>query len=342
MPHLISVVIPVHNEELNLHELYYRLSNTLKSMDIRYEYIFVNDGSTDNSLSIIKCLSQNDRQVKYIDLSRNFGHQVAISAGLDNVEGDFVIIIDADLQDSPELILDMYKKIQGGFEVVYAIRKERKGEGLGKRLTAKLFYRLLNKLSSTNIPVDTGDFRMIDRKVVDVICKMPEQDKYIRGQIAWVGFRQTYIEYEREERHRGKTKYTYSKMFRLAVDGITSFSDTPLKFATILGFIVSGLSLFIMLYAFYSRFVSKDYVPGWTSLMISVLFLGGVQLLSLGIIGEYIGRIAANVRNRPLYVINETNTLKTTMGIVNRREGQEDNIMPLSVGTKAVLENFMI
>lgn len=303
----ISVVIPIFNEQDNIANLIERLDGVIKPMGKSYEYIFINDGSRDNSIHIIKGFASQNRYIKYINFSRNFGHQIAVSAGLDYSRGASVIIIDADLQDPPELIPELYKKLKEGFEVVYARRISRQGEGFFKKATSKIFYRLLARMTTINIPVDTGDFRIIDRKIVDVLKEMPEQQKFLRGQISWVGFNQTWIEYNRDERYAGKTGYTFRKMFRLAIDGITAFSNFPLKFATIAGFLVSGLSFFMILYALYSRFISKNYEPGWTSLMLAVLFIGGIQLIGIGIIGEYISRISANVRKRPLYIIEDSN-----------------------------------
>jgi dolichol-phosphate mannosyltransferase len=303
----LSIIIPIYNEEGNIPALYYRLKQVASLITAEHELIFINDGSKDNSLNLIKALSLADQTIKYIDFSRNFGHQIAVSAGLDKCVGDAIVIIDADLQDPPELIVDMYHKLQEGFQVVYAQRRSRKGESFLKKLTANLFYRLLARTTTIDIPVDTGDFRIMDRKVVEVVKSMPEQQKYLRGQIAWIGFKQTYIEYDREERYTGTTGYTYKKMMRLAIDGITSFSNLPLKFATLAGFFVSAISFLLMIYALYSRFISKDYQPGWTSLMMVALFIGGVQLISIGIIGEYISRLSTNIRNRPLYIINDTN-----------------------------------
>jgi polyisoprenyl-phosphate glycosyltransferase len=303
----LSIIIPIYNEESNIPFLFERLSKVISGIDKSCEYIFVNDGSKDNSFLLIKQLSESHPNVKYIDFSRNFGHQVAVTAGLDHCTGDAVIIIDADLQDPPELIPDLYNKWKEGYEVVYAKRRARQGENFLKRFTARMFYRILKKITSINIPVDTGDFRLIDRKVVDVLKQMPEQQKFLRGQISWIGFRQTYVEYDRDSRYAGKTGYTYKKMIRFALDGITSFSNLPLKFATFTGFIVSGITFIMILYALYSRFISKDYVPGWTSLMLAVLFIGGVQLISIGIIGEYISRLSSNVRKRPLYIVDEKN-----------------------------------
>jgi polyisoprenyl-phosphate glycosyltransferase len=305
--HELSVIIPIYNEEGNIPILYDRLNNVISSLVNDVEYIFINDGSKDKSLMLIKELAAKNPFVKYIDFSRNFGHQIAVTAGLDNCTGKAVIIIDADLQDPPELIVNLYNKWKEGYEVVYAKRRAREGEGFLKKFTAKMFYRLLKKITSINIPVDTGDFRLIDRKVVDVLKQMPEQQKFLRGQISWIGFRQTFVEYDRDSRYAGKTGYTYKKMIRFALDGITSFSNLPLKFATFTGFVVSGITFIMILYALYSRFITKDYVPGWTSLMLAVLFIGGVQLISIGIIGEYISRMSSNVRRRPLYIVGEKN-----------------------------------
>lgn len=304
---LLSVVIPVYNEEENIVPLYNRLSKAVGQIDLdNAELIFVNDGSSDETLARVKNLSSNETTtVKYIDFSRNFGHQIAVTAGLDHCLGDMIVIIDADLQDPPELIPEMLSKASDGFDVVYAKRRNRKGESLLKKATAKWFYRLLAKITSVSIPVDTGDFRVISRRVVDILKDMPEREKFLRGQIAWVGFDQTYVEYDRDERLSGDTSYTWRKMLSLAIDGITSFSNFPLKVATISGFIMSFVSFLLMLYALYSRFILKVYEPGWTSLMLSVLFIGGIQLVSIGIIGEYVGRIAGNVRNRPTYIVKD-------------------------------------
>jgi len=304
---LLSVIIPIYNEEGNIIKLYERLSQVILKLGIDAEFIFINDGSKDSSMQLILELAGKNPGVKYIDFARNFGHQIAVTAGLDHCKGNAAVIIDADLQDPPELIEEMYRKWKDGFEVIYAKRKSREGESQMKKVTAKVFYRMLQRITSINIPVDTGDFRLIDRKIIGVLKKMPEQQKFLRGQISWIGFRQTFIEYDRDARHAGKTGYTFKKMTRFALDGITSFSNLPLKFATFAGFIVSAIAFIMILYALYSRFISKDYVPGWTSLMLAVLFIGGVQLICIGIIGEYISRMGSNVRNRPLYIINDSN-----------------------------------
>jgi len=303
----LSVIIPIYNEEANIAALYDRLRGVLDPMGLGYEFVFINDGSRDQSLALIHTLASRDPRVRYIDFSRNFGHQIAVTAGLDLAAGEAVVIIDADLQDPPELIPQLYQKLREGFEVVYAKRRSRQGESAAKKLTAKLFYRLLAGITSISIPVDTGDFRIISRKVVDALKQMPEQNKFIRGQISWIGYRQTYLEYDRAERAGGETGYTYRKMIRLALDGITGFSDAPLKAATVSGFLVSGIAFLVMLYTLYARFETRDYEPGWASLMISILFLGGVQLIAVGIIGEYVARMSTNVRQRPLYIISDTN-----------------------------------
>ncbi|MCF8256190.1 MAG: glycosyltransferase family 2 protein [Flavobacteriales bacterium] len=304
----ISTVIPVYNEEGNLAAIHQRLSAVLQQVSSGsddHEILFVNDGSSDRSLPIIKGLAAADPHVSYLDLSRNFGHQVAVCAGLDHAAGDRVIIIDCDLQDPPELIPEMLLRMDEGHDVVYAKRRARAGESTMKRWTASLFYRLLSRITSVDIPVDTGDFRVVSRRVVEVLRQMPEREKFLRGQIAWMGFSQTSVAYDRAAREAGDTGYTYRKMIGFALDGITSFSDLPLKVATISGFLVSFISFVLMIYALWSRFVWKVYEPGWTSLMLSVLFIGGIQLIAVGIIGEYIGRISNNVKQRPLYLIRE-------------------------------------
>jgi dolichol-phosphate mannosyltransferase len=251
-------------------------------------------------------LSEENASVKYIDFSRNFGHQIAISAGLEHAVGERIVIMDGDGQDPPELIPALLIKSKEGFEVVYAKRKKRKGESFLKKLTAKLFYRFLANITQIEIPLDTGDFRLIHRKVQKVLLNMPEQHKYLRGQIAWIGFNSTFVEYDREERMGGNTKFTYGKMMRFATDGISGFSNWPLKVATMLGFAVSGIAFMLIVYSLYQKFYGFTEV-GWTSLHISVLFLGGVQLLGIGILGEYLGRVSENVKNRPTYIVKNSN-----------------------------------
>lgn len=303
----LSVIIPIYNEVDNIQVLYDRLDVSLAKFAGRREFIFINDGSYDDSLFLIKRLSEQQSDVKYISFSRNFGHQIAVMAGLDASNGGLIAIIDADLQDPPELIYEMANVMDTGYDVVYAKRKTRKKEGFFKKITAKLFYRILSMLTDISIPLDTGDFRLINRKVVEILKKMPEQQKFLRGQISWIGFKQTFITYDRDERHGGKTGYSLGKMVQFALDGLTSFSNIPLRLSTYLGFFVSLLSFFLMGFALYSRLFSKNYVDGWASIIIAISFIGGVQLICLGIIGEYLGRIAINIRDRPLYIVDETN-----------------------------------
>ncbi|GDX50448.1 glycosyl transferase [Bacteroidota bacterium] len=302
----LSVIIPIYNEEMNLVPMNNRIIAALLPLQLHYEIVYVNDGSKDNSLPIIMGLSEENASVKYIDFSRNFGHQIAISAGLEHAVGERIVIMDGDGQDPPELIPALLTKSKEGFEVVYAKRKKRKGESFIKKLTAKLFYRFLANITQIEIPLDTGDFRLIHRKVQKVLLNMPEQHKYLRGQIAWIGFNSTFVEYDREERMGGNTKFTYSKMMRFATDGISGFSNWPLKVATMLGFAVSGIAFILIIYSLYQKFFGYTEV-GWTSLHISVLFLGGVQLLGIGILGEYLGRVSENVKNRPTYIVKDSN-----------------------------------
>jgi glycosyltransferase involved in cell wall biosynthesis len=309
---MVSVILPIYNESENIQMMYDRLCRSLEGRENGFELLFVNDGSQDQSLMIIQELAAKDARVKYLSFSRNFGHQIAISAGIDHCVGDAIVFIDADGQDPPELIPDLLLKLEEGHEVVYAKRSKRKGESRLKKLTAKWFYRLLQRITHVNIPVDTGDFRAISRKALEVLKQMPEQNKFFRAQIAWIGFQQTYVEYERDERLAGQSGYSYSKMIRLALDGITSFSDWPLKLATLSGFMCAGVGLVLILYTLYSRYVSQVYEPGWASLMITIVFLGGIQLIGIGIIGEYISRINTNVRQRPLYIVEASNISKNT------------------------------
>lgn len=302
----LSIVVPIYNEEMVIDELIKRLIATAKKVTDDYELILVNDSSKDSSLQKIREHATQDHQIHYINFSRNFGHQIAIMAGMDHASGNAIVTIDADLQDPPELIEEMYHKYQEGYKVVYAKRSKRRGESVFKKLTARWFYRLMAKLVSFEIPLDVGDYRLISRDVLEYLKGMKEYDKYIRGQIAWLGFKSTYVMFERDERKFGTTNYPFKKMLRLAFNGITAFSDEPLKLATRLGFAVCVISFLMILYGFYGYFFDKNTVPGWASLIISITFLGGVQLLSLGVIGEYISRIMNNVRDRPLYVINDT------------------------------------
>ncbi|MGB0861356.1 MAG: glycosyltransferase family 2 protein [Saprospiraceae bacterium] len=302
----LSIVIPIYNESSILLELHRRLRAAAEQITTNYELIFVNDGSKDDSLNGLKELARSSDKTHFISFSRNFGHQIAVSAGLDHAKGNAIVIIDGDLQDPPELIPALYKKYKEGYQVVYAKRKSRQGESFFKKITAKLFYRILSKITSIDIPLDTGDFRLIDKIVVKNLQKMPERQKFLRGQIAWIGFQQTYVEFERDERKHGETGYTIKKMVQFALDGITAFSDVPLRLVTWAGFTVSFFAFLIIIYALISKFVLNEVVTGWTSMIISVMFIGGVQLVAIGIIGEYLSRINNDVKNRPLYIIQET------------------------------------
>ncbi|MEE0993183.1 MAG: glycosyltransferase [Bacteroidales bacterium] len=303
----LSVIIPSYNEERNVGIMHERLTKTLSEITDSYEMIFVNDCSKDQTLLRIKELAERDSHVKYLSFSRNFGHQIAVSAGLDFCTGEAVVIIDGDLQDPPELISKMYERYKEGYKVVYAKRKTREGETWFKKATAKIFYRLLASMTSIDIPVDVGDFRLIDRVIVEHLRNMPEKSKYIRGQIAWIGYKQTFVEYHRDARLYGTTNYPLKKMLRFALDGITAFSDKPLKIASGLGIFSAIVSLLALVYALVSHFCFHTTITGWTSLILSVLFIGGVQLITIGIIGEYIARINNDVRNRPLYILDEKN-----------------------------------
>ena len=304
---MISIVLPIYNEEAGLASFVSELSLELTKTSENAEVIFVNDGSKDNSLTLIKKICEENKDFKYIDLSRNFGHQIAVSAGIDFAKGDKIMLIDSDGQDPPAVMHQMLAKMDEGYDVVYAQRIKRADESALKKLTAKFFYKFLNKITSIEIPVDTGDFRIINRKVANALKQMPEKQRYLRGQIAWLGFKQTAVSYERLGRNAGETGYTYRKMIRLALDAITSFSNWPLRLATLSGFFCAFVGFFLILYTLYARFILKQYEPGWPSLMITIIFLGGIQLLGIGMIGEYISRINDNVKNRPLYLVGETN-----------------------------------
>ena len=303
----ISVVIPMYFEEEVAMECYNRTENVLKKLEqFDYEIIFVNDGSKDRTLEILEEIAKNDLKVKVISLSRNFGHQAAVTAGLKFTTGDAVVIMDADMQDPPEVIEEMVSLWKKGNDVIYAKRKTRKGETAFKLFTAKMFYKVLNGLSDVEIPKDTGDFRLADRKVIDVINLLPEHNKFLRGLFSWVGFKQTPLEYERKERYAGKTKYPFKKMLKLASDGITSFSTKPLKILGILGVISVFISIAILIYAIISYiFNLNQLTAGWTSLMVTITFLGGMQLLSIWLIAEYIGKIYDESKGRPEYIIDK-------------------------------------
>lgn len=308
----ISVVIPMYYEEDVANECYNRTKKVLNGLeDYDHEIIFVNDGSKDKTLPILKEIATKDEKAKVISFSRNFGHQAAVTAGLKFVTGDCILIIDSDMQDPPELLVDMLKLWENGNEVIYAKRKTRKGESKFKLMTAKMFYKILNNLSDVEIPKDTGDFRLVDRKVVDVINSMPEHNKFLRGLFSWVGFKQEPIEYERQERFAGKTKYPLKKMLKLASDGIISFSTKPLKIIGGIGIVSIFISFILLIYAILSYiFKWNNLASGWTSLMVAITFFAGVQLVSIWMISEYIARIYDDTKQRPEYIINEKINIK--------------------------------
>jgi glycosyltransferase involved in cell wall biosynthesis len=304
-----SIVAPCYNEEKSLPELYRRLKEVMEQTGEPWELVLVNDGSADRTAELMRELRATDSRVHYIDFARNFGHQIAVTAGMDYAQGDAVVLIDADLQDPPELILEMIEKWQEGYQVVYAVRSERKGESWFKLVTAKVFYRLIYRITEVDIPLDTGDFRLMDRKVIEAIKQMKERHRFIRGMTSWVGFRQTGVSYVRQERFAGETKYPFRKMFRFAMNAITGFSYLPLQLATYLGFTIATLSGLGAIGVVIARlFGDPNNQPffGQATTLVMVLFLGGVQLISLGIIGEYLGRIYDEVKERPMYVVNET------------------------------------
>jgi dolichol-phosphate mannosyltransferase len=301
----LSVVAPCFNEEGVLHELYRRISQVLDSSGEPWELVLVNDGSRDRTPAIMRELHAQDERVKVVDFARNFGHQIAVTAGMDYAQGDAVVLIDADLQDPPELILEMLAKWREGYEVVYAIRAERKGETWFKDFTAKMFYRIIYKITDIDIPMDTGDFRLMDRKVVNALKTMHEKHRFMRGMSVWVGFRQTGVKYVRAERYAGETKYPLKKMLKFAMDGITSFSYFPLQLATYIGFIAALLAVLGIIVTIILRLSGSHAFLGQATTLVSVLFLGGVQLICLGILGEYLGRIYDEVKGRPLYIVRE-------------------------------------
>lgn len=315
-PH-VSVVIPVYNEEQVFPELLERLEKALEQTGRAYEVVFIDDGSSDRSLQMMREAAGRDSRIKVLSFSRNFGHQTAVTAGINHSDGDAVIVMDADLQDPPELVSDLLAKWEEGWEVVYAVRRHRK-EGPLKRAAYWLSYRVLGRMSSIKIPLDSGDFGLMDRKVVDLLKAMPERNRFVRGLRCWTGFRQAPLEYERAARSAGETKYTFVKLLRLATDGLFSFSYSPLRLATSLGLVVSILALVYVVKVLIWHFcgwVDVQTPRGWTTTIIAILFLGGVQLVTIGILGEYIGRIYEEVKQRPLYVFKEK---------INLQEGQTD------------------
>ena len=300
-----SIVVPMFNEEEVIQQTYEVLKAVMDRTEELYELVFVNDGSRDRTEEIVNEICNMDKRVRLINFSRNFGHQIAISAGMDHADGDAIIVIDADLQDPPEVMLEMIAKWKQGYDVVYGRRKKRKGETWFKKVTAALFYRFLRSMTSVDLPVDSGDFRLIARKVCTVLSSLTERNRYIRGLVSWVGFKQTSVEYIREERFAGETKYPLRRMIAFALDAITSFSYKPLKMAIYLGFTISALSFFYLLLILYQRLFTDTTIVGWTSIVAMNLLFNGIMLIILGIIGEYIGRIYDESKNRPLYIIRD-------------------------------------
>jgi polyisoprenyl-phosphate glycosyltransferase len=302
---LYSAIIPVYNEAEVVPALYWRLTRIMEGLGELYEIIFVDDGSRDDSPALLRELWEKDTRVKFLSLSRNFGHQIAITAGLDHSSGQAVIVMDADLQDPPELIPQLIEQWRKGFDLVFAVRQQRRGDGLFKRATAALFYRIFRYLSATDIPMDAGDFRLMSRRAVEALKVIRERNRFIRGLAGWIGFPQTSVPFVRDVRQAGETKYSLKTMVRFAFNGIISFSLVPLQLAGYFGFVVSATSFVYLAYAVWLKLFTDRVVLGWTSVMVAMLFLGGVQLISLGIIGEYLGRIYEEVKQRPLYIIGE-------------------------------------
>ena len=300
-----SIVAPCWNEEGNLPELYRRIKEVMEQSGGSWELVLINDGSTDRTGQIIRELHELDSRVHFVEFARNFGHQLAVTAGMDYAQGNAVILIDADLQDPPEVILDMIQKWKEGFQVVHAIRRERKGETWFKLFTAKIFYRIIYRITDVDIPLDTGDYRLMDRKVINQMKRMREHHRFIRGMTSWIGFKQTGVSYIREERFAGQTKYPLRKMVRFAITAITGFSIFPLQLATFIGFFIAVLSALFIVGAIIARLSGWQAFAGQATTLVMVLFLGSIQLISLGIIGEYLGRIYDEVRGRPLYVVAE-------------------------------------
>ena len=302
---LISVIVPCYNEEEVIQTTHQRLVGVLEAITPQWEIIYVDDGSQDQTAYGLRTIQNNEQRVKAILLSRNFGHQMAVTAGLDHVSGDVVVLIDADLQDPPEVIPAMIDYWYQGYDVAYGVRTDRQGETWFKLWSAKAFYRIINRLSDVTIPLDTGDFRLMDRRVVEALKTMPERDRFLRGMVSWVGFQQIGVPYQRSQRLAGVSKYPLWKMLRFAADGILSFSLIPLRMAIWVGLLTFVLSLIGIIYALVLRLFTSIWVPGWTLLFISTLFIGGIQLVFLGVIGEYIGRIYRENKERPLYLVRE-------------------------------------
>ncbi len=316
----ISVVVPCFNEQEGITECHKRLTHVLRALDTWYEIVYVDDGSRDGTPAALQSIHASDPNITVVELSRNFGHQAAVTAGLEVAKGEVTIIIDSDLQDPPELIPEMLRIWAEGYEVVYGVRETREGETGFKRWTAKLFYNVINTLSDVEIPRDTGDFRLLDRKALEAVKSMPERHRFLRGMCSWIGYRQYGLKFARAARVAGKTKYPFKKMLNLALDGIASFSTIPLRFVTGLGFAVAALSLAGICYALIVRLFTHTWVAGWAISFVGMLFLGGVQMVSIGIVGEYVGRIYAETKQRPIYLARS----------IHRRRGGSEQQQGLS------------
>jgi glycosyltransferase involved in cell wall biosynthesis len=326
---LLSVVVPCMNEQEVLHQTHRHLVAVLEKSPANFEVIYVDDGSSDSTLEVLRELQASDPRVRVIRFSRNFGHQMAITAGLEHASGDAVVIIDADLQDPPEVIVEFVGKWLDGYDIVYGVRTERDGESVFKQASAKIFYRFFSHMSDTQMPLDTGDFRLMDRRVVDALISMPERDRFVRGMVSWLGFSQIAVPYHRAARAAGATKFSLFKMVRFALDGIFSFSILPLRLATWTGFAASGVAIGGIVVVLLERFFHvPGLVKGWSSAVIGELFIGGVQLICLGIIGEYVGRIYGEAKRRPLYIVRER------MGFEARDPVAAANRQALATGAK--------
>jgi glycosyltransferase involved in cell wall biosynthesis len=312
----VSIIVPVYNEEDVIEAFYHRLAAVIEQLRLDVEMIFVNDGSTDRTMSVLGTLRMDDQRIGILDLSRNFGKEIAMAAGLDHALGDAVIIIDADLQDPPELIPELIEKWRSGYDVVYAKRIERRGESLMKRLTARAFYRVMRKVAKVKIPEDTGDFRLLSGRAVAALRKLRERRRFMKGMFAWIGFPQIAVPYNRDPRYAGKTKWSYWRLWNFAIEGITSFTTTPLYIATYVGIVTAFGALVFGGYIVVDTLIYGNPVPGYPSLMVIVLFLGGIQLITMGIIGEYLGRMFDESKNRPLYLLQD----EFPTGLAMRRE----------------------
>jgi len=330
-----SLIVPAHNEEGVIAELVDRLTEVMSALDGDAEVILVDDGSYDRTYELMLAAARNDERVRLVRLSRNFGHQIAITAGLDLATGDAVIVLDADLQDPPEVILEMAARWREGYDVVYAVREGRQGETRFKRATASAFYRALNSISEVEIPVDVGDFRLVDRRALDVFSGMRESNRFVRGMFSWIGLEQTGVAYSRHERFAGTTKYSIRRMIRFAVSGVIGFSSAPLRFALNLGFGASAVGFLIGLFAIAAKVTGVFAVPGWASIVVAITFIGGVQLVVLGVIGEYIADIHAEVKNRPLYVVSELENFQGAPTLPRRAIIVAPHLRPRPAGVRS-------